>query len=712
MLLHTPTLFLVVMVTCLVLGASIAFIAYRRHANLLLWAAGLGLHGLGYALYSLRGHISDVVSIVVANVVISSAFALFGEGLYRFQSRKPLRPLLWGPVLITAIGFSVLLDNQQARFVLAGLAFGLQLLLMLVVLFHGWRDNIGRGPIILAVGALIVLGVMVARVWGVLSGAVQINALADSSPAQGYTFMAVVMGVLLLSIGLVMMNHERAEQRLQIEQRAGEFRTEVLERLARGDPLREVLLAMVLGIERLHPGMQCSVLQVDRQGRHLVDGVAPHLPTEYNIAVEGLLIEEGAGSCGTAAFQKKLVVVPDVRNHPYWSRFADLAARHNLRACWSQPILSSSGAVLGTFAIHHKHVHTPSRQDVELIEQSARLASIAIERSREAAELKQSEARYRRLVDNASEGICVVSGDLIRLANPKLCQATGYAQEELLGRYFLNFIHEDDHSMLVVNRHRRLQGQMEAFQYPVRILTRNQGVRWFELSGAQFEWDGQPATLNFLSDITDRRAMEERVRQLAYHDTLTQLPNRRLLMDRLGQTMARLKRSGQRGALMFLDLDNFKPLNDQHGHDVGDLLLIEVALRLRKMVREADTVARFGGDEFVLILGDLDEDESAARAHAFGVAQKVLDALSQPYKLAVPPSDGQGAKEIEHACSASIGLAMFMGQPGTEEDLLRRADSAMYTAKQSGHHTIRFDNSAPGAPGDQRRSSTGSDITA
>jgi diguanylate cyclase (GGDEF)-like protein len=186
-------------------------------------------------------------------------------------------------------------------------------------------------------------------------------------------------------------------------------------------------------------------------------------------------------------------------------------------------------------------------------------------------------------------------------------------------------------------------------------------------------------------------------------------------MDRLGQTMARLKRSGQRGALMFLDLDNFKPLNDQHGHDVGDLLLIEVAQRLKKMVREADTVARFGGDEFVLILGDLDEDESAAKAHAFGVAQKVLDALSQPCRLAVPPVDGHPAREIEHTCSASIGLAMFMGQPGTEEDLLRRADSAMYLAKQSGRHTIRFDASAAGQASQRRVSdatASGSDITA
>ena len=132
------------------------------------------------------------------------------------------------------------------------------------------------------------------------------------------------------------------------------------------------------------------------------------------------------------------------------------------------------------------------------------------------------------------------------------------------------------------------------------------------------------------TDITERKQMEDQVHQLAFYDTLTHLPNRRLLDDRLSQTMAASKRSACYGALMFLDLDNFKPLNDMHGHVVGDLLLIEAADRLEACVREMDTVARFGGDEFVVMISDLDADKSRIDAQARLIAEKIRVALSDP----------------------------------------------------------------------------------
>ncbi|MBI2733349.1 MAG: diguanylate cyclase, partial [Aquabacterium sp.] len=448
-------------------------------------------------------------------------------------------------------------------------------------------------------------------------------------------------------------------------------------------------VAMAQGIERLHPGMLCSVVLLDRQGRHLAESMSPSLPDFFSAAIHGLQIGEGVGSCGTAAFTGQRVIVEDIAKHPYWAPYKDLAARAGLGSCWSQPILSSTGKVLGTFAIYHREPHTPSRADVRLIDQSAALASLAIERSREALELKQSEARYRCLISAANEGICVVQGDLIRFANPKLCELAGYPEHLIVGRRFLDFVHEDDGDLVVRNRRRRLAGIDGDFKYPVRVVTHDQGVRWFELSGARFEWEGQPATLNFLNDITDRVQMEERVRQFAYHDALTGLPNRRMLMDRLGLAMARHKRSGQYGALMFLDLDNFKPLNDLHGHDAGDLLLVEVANRLKGLVRESDTVARFGGDEFVVILGELGAGEEDARAHALSVADKILSTLSEPYSLCLLRPEG-GHEAIEHHCSASIGVALFLGEPGTEDDCLKQADGAMYLAKQAGRRTVRL----------------------
>jgi diguanylate cyclase (GGDEF)-like protein/PAS domain S-box-containing protein len=190
-------------------------------------------------------------------------------------------------------------------------------------------------------------------------------------------------------------------------------------------------------------------------------------------------------------------------------------------------------------------------------------------------------------------------------------------------------------------------------------------------------------------DITERKQMEDQVRQLAFYDPLTGLPNRRLLNDRLNQAMATSNRHVCCGALMFLDLDNFKPLNDMHGHGAGDLLLVEAAERLKSLVRETDTVARFGGDEFVLILSDLNSDEPKAVSHARSVAEKILIRLSEPYLLTIKREDKADAM-VEHKCTVSIGVAMFINHEVSPDDILKWADSAMYQAKDEGRNSIRF----------------------
>ncbi|MDP2366659.1 diguanylate cyclase domain-containing protein [Rhodoferax sp.] len=193
-------------------------------------------------------------------------------------------------------------------------------------------------------------------------------------------------------------------------------------------------------------------------------------------------------------------------------------------------------------------------------------------------------------------------------------------------------------------------------------------------------------------DITARKQAEEEIQNLAFHDALTKLPNRRLLNDRLHQAMAASKRSGTFCALMFLDLDNFKPLNDQHGHDVGDLLLIEVAHRLQSCVREVDTVSRFGGDEFVVLLSDLPTDEPTSTTQAQRIAEKIRSSLSQPYRLTCK-RDGQSDTVIEHHCTVSIGVTVFVNQQTSQDDILRWADMAMYDAKEAGRNTVRFHDS-------------------
>ena len=190
-------------------------------------------------------------------------------------------------------------------------------------------------------------------------------------------------------------------------------------------------------------------------------------------------------------------------------------------------------------------------------------------------------------------------------------------------------------------------------------------------------------------DITERKRMEEEVRQLAFYDALTNLANRRLLYDRLSQTIAVNKRSGRHSAMIFLDLDNFKLLNDTHGHVAGDLLLIEAANRLKSCVRRMDTLARFGGDEFVVMIAELDADRSAAMARAGTIAEKVRAVLAKPYALRIQP-EGEAPAIIEHQCTASIGVALFGKDEISRESILKWADTAMYRAKEEGRNLIRF----------------------
>ena len=193
---------------------------------------------------------------------------------------------------------------------------------------------------------------------------------------------------------------------------------------------------------------------------------------------------------------------------------------------------------------------------------------------------------------------------------------------------------------------------------------------------------------HLLHSESERKLMADKMRELAYYDSLTDLPNRRMLNDRLKQAFSFSKRLGWCGALMFIDLDNFKPLNDLYGHATGDLLLIEVAQRLTHCLRETDTIARFGGDEFVVLLTSLDKDKVTARDHAMLVAEKIRVTLAASYLLILP--GGGKMKPITHCCSASIGIVMFFNHENSQEELLKLADMAMYQAKLAGRNQIRM----------------------
>ncbi|MCK9391585.1 MAG: PAS domain S-box protein [Syntrophales bacterium] len=417
--------------------------------------------------------------------------------------------------------------------------------------------------------------------------------------------------------------------------------------------------------------------------------------------------------------------------------------------------------------------------------------------------LQESEDRYRRLFENANEAIFVAQDGKLVFLNPVTSQLIGYSSEELMRRSFLDFIHPDDQNLVIGNYLKRLKGEDFQPRYTFRYLDKNGAIHWMEIGAVRIEWAGRPATLNFCTDITDRKRVEEalresemkyrlvvdnmvdvititdmnlrftyvspsimrlrgftvaevmeqtleqvmtpeslqivakafeeemkldaggtvdplrslileleqyrkdgsivlieshmsflrdeaqkvvgiislnrditdrkqaeeKIRQLAYHDTLTGLPNRKLFSDRLGIALAQAQRNQKGVAVTMIDLDNFKDVNDTLGHDVGDLLLKAAAARLSAALRKGDTVARFGGDEFVLILPDLKGIEDVIQ-----VAQKIVDSFRTPFLI----------DTHQLIVTTSIGIAVYP-HDGTDNDiLLKNADKAMYQAKQTG----------------------------
>jgi diguanylate cyclase (GGDEF)-like protein/PAS domain S-box-containing protein len=328
--------------------------------------------------------------------------------------------------------------------------------------------------------------------------------------------------------------------------------SEILELIATNARLEDVLDHLVHLIESQLSGIIGSILLLNAEGTHLSHGAAPNLPRAYSEAVDWLRIGPDVGSCGTAAYRRQPVMVADVMTDPLWKDYRDLAAAHGLRSCWSTPILSHHGAVLGTFAMYSKQVREPGAAEMRLVEIATRIASIAIE----------------------------------------------------------------------------------------------------------------------------RKQAEDRIHFMANHDALTGLPNRALLKDRLSQAVLYAKRYDRWATVAFIDLDNFKFVNDSLGHTTGDELLKIVAQRMVHCVRATDTVVRLGGDEFVILL--FDQPKSADIISA--TLQKVRAAIAEPIRV--------NGHDLTVTCS--IGLANYPNDGMDADALLANADAAMYRAKEIGRDNFQF----------------------
>ena len=320
------------------------------------------------------------------------------------------------------------------------------------------------------------------------------------------------------------------------------------------------------------------------------------------------------------------------------------------------------------------YIHRTNRQ----------LAVAIAEKTYSEEALKKSEEWHRIIFETSpSAGVVWQPGFVIVAWNRQAEVLFGWRREEVIGRSFAEFLIPEDEKADLLPRlyHEKPDGQPQLMLHCIsRNLTRDGRAitcEWFNAC-LQEAAGGSHSIISLATDITERQRLEEQIQQLAFYDGLTNLPNRRLLLDRFDQAVAALGRSDQRGALLFLDLDNFKPLNDQHGHDAGDQLLVGVARRLQRGVRACDTVARLGGDEFIVLLCGLDADQAQAMREAETIAGKLRAMLVEPYILRNP-----AGITIEHRCAASIGIALF-DACSAAESTLRDADMAMYRAKEGG----------------------------
>ena len=314
------------------------------------------------------------------------------------------------------------------------------------------------------------------------------------------------------------------------------------------------------------------------------------------------------------------------------------------------------------------------------------------ENKRSEDELREQEEFFRMITENADDFIAVLDLDGKRLYNSPSYSRLFGDPESLKGTDSFAEIHPDDREHVKrVFRDTVQTGIGLRIEY--RFAMPDGSIRHMESCGGVIRNSlGRPSRVVVVSrDITERIEAEDQIRNLAFYDTLTKLPNRRMFDDRLNQAMAASNRSGRYGALMFLDMDNFKPLNDQYGHSAGDLLLKEVSQRIISCVREMDTVSRFGGDEFVVMLTELDADKKSSIAQTRIIAEKIRAILAKPYRL-VLQQEGNAERTIEYHCSSSIGVVMFIDHEYRPADLIKRADLVMYEAKQSGRNQVRFLN--------------------
>ena len=433
------------------------------------------------------------------------------------------------------------------------------------------------------------------------------------------------------------------------------------------------IVAVALGVEL------CTVVELEDDGAWL-RVIAGHHPDPAILALKGQIVQQRAGSpAGRAIDTDQPVAIEDVSVVPRLS-LTPVHAALGIKGTLCAPVAGVDGP-FGAMAALSTRPRRFTDDEIAFLRVVAGIAGATIERVRRAKELADSERRYRSIVDTAAEGIWTIDADgRTTFVNPKMAALLGYTPEAMIGRSLLEFMDAPAQALLAGQQTRRERGISDTYELPLR---RKDGTElWTAVTAApQFDEQGRyRGALAMLTDITARRDAE-RFRHDALHDSLTDLPNRVLFADRLAHALDLARRRGERCALLQIDLDGFKPVNDTYGHRAGDRALQEIARRLRAALRESDTAARIGGDEFAVVL------PAASRQSATAVARKLAAAIANPIAI------GNGELRL----GASIGVAIYPDNGLAPAALTEAADAAMYTAKRQQRGVAAASTPAAGA---------------
>lgn len=298
------------------------------------------------------------------------------------------------------------------------------------------------------------------------------------------------------------------------------------------------------------------------------------------------------------------------------------------------------------------------------------------DRKKAVSALRESEKKYRRFIDAAAEGFWMINSQLETIeVNEALCKMLGYTQEEMLGKKPFDFVDDENHRIFKEQTAKIPGTSHRRYDIILKAKSGQDVYARFNATTIRDSANNYISSFAFVTDITEQKRTEEMLNSMAYYDSLTGLPNRTLFYDRFELAIAHARRDNGMLAVLFLDLDNFKTINDTLGHAVGDQLLQGVAGRLKGGLREGDTIARLGGDEFVLLLSGISSSKDAS-----GVAEKVLSVFSAPFTF-----DGQ-----ELHITTSVGISLYPYDGEDSQTLLKNADAALYRAKEHGRNDYQL----------------------